>query len=299
MPDQLHVVSGATGKIGHELAHALLAAGKRVRVLGRDAGKLKVFKGAETAIGSLDDAMYLKKALSGATAVFAMIPPNLATSDYRGYCRRIADSYLQAIPASGATHVVALSSIGGHLAEGAGPVSALHEMEERFGALAANVLFLRPGYFLENNLASVGMVKAMNFLGSPLRPDVKIPMIATKDIAAVAAKRLQALDFTGKSVLELHGAKDYTMADVARTLGKEINKPDLTYVQFPYEDAQKGMEGMGISADVARLFIEMNKGFNDGLIAPTQKRSAETTTPTTLGQFAKQFAAAYRAAGTR
>lgn len=297
MPGQLYAVSGATGHIGRELANALLAAGKRVRVLGRDAGKLKAFKGAETAIGSLDDPMYLKKALSGTTAVFAMIPPNLATSDYRGYSRRITESYLQAIPAGGAMHVVALSSVGAHLAEGAGPVNALHEMEERFAALAANVLFLRPGYFFENQLASVGMVKAMGIIGSPLKPDVKIPMIATRDIAAVAAKRLIALDFTGRSVLELHGAKDYTMADVARTLGKEINKPDLPYVEFPYEDAQKAMEGMGISADVARLFIEMNKGFNEGLIAPTQKRSAETTTPTTLGQFAKQFAAAYKAAG--
>lgn len=51
-----------------------------------------------------------------------------------------------------------------------------------------------------------------------------------------------------------------------KILGKAIGKEDLAYVQFPYEDAEKAMQGMGISPGVVSAFIEMYKGFNDGHI---------------------------------
>jgi hypothetical protein len=55
---------------------------------------------------------------------------------------------------------------------------------------------------------------------------------------------------------------------------------------------------MGISASVADGFVEMYQGFNGGLAAATQPRSAATTTPTTLEQFATAvFAPACAAKG--
>jgi uncharacterized protein YbjT (DUF2867 family) len=297
MANPLIAVGGATGNIGSELCRLLLAGGARVRALGRDRATLQRLGAVEPAPGSLDDAMGLGKALQGTDAVFAMVPPNLATTDYRGYCRRIVESWARGIDAAGVTHVVALSSIGAEQAADNGPIAALHELEERFAQLRANVLFLRPTYFLENHFAALGMIRGMNLYGSPMKGDLAIPMIATRDIAAVAAKRLLGRDFTGKTVLELLGAKEYTLADVARTLGKEIGKPDLPYVQFPEADAKQAMLGMGISENVAGLFLEMQRAFNDGRIRATQPRSSQTTTPTTLGQFAKQFAAAFKAGG--
>jgi uncharacterized protein YbjT (DUF2867 family) len=294
MPEPLFTITGATGHIGSGIAKALLAAEKRVRVVGRDAAKLRAeFPAAEPCAGSVDDPAFVAKAFLGANAIFAMIPPNLAAPDFRGYCRKITDAYVSAITKSGATHVVALSSVGGHLAKGAGPVNALHEMEERFSSLRQHVLFLRPAYFMENHLSAVGMIKGMGINGSPLKPDVPVPMIATADIAAVAAKRLSAMDFTGKSVLELLGPKDYTMAEVTRVLGAAIGKKDLPYVQFPYDDAKTAMIGMGISPDVAGLFIEMQRGFNEGAIVPTQQRGPQTTTRTTIERFAETFAGAF------
>jgi uncharacterized protein YbjT (DUF2867 family) len=297
MPDPVIAVGGATGHIGSELCKALLAGGAQVRALGRDAARLKAIGAVEPALGSLDDTMYLKKAVSGATAAFVLIPPNMASTDFRGFQRRITKSWVEALQASSVAHVVALSSVGADLPEGTGPIAGLHELEQQLATLKAHVLFLRPTYFLENHLAGLRMIKGMGMYGSALRGDLAIAQIATRDIAAVAAKRLLARDFTGKSVLELLGAKDYAMTDVARTLGKEIGKADLAYAQFPYEDAEKAMVGAGLSADMARLYIEMTRAFNDGRIKPTQGRSPTTTTPTTLGQFAKVFAAAYKAAG--
>lgn len=56
-------------------------------------------------------------------------------------------------------------------------------------------------------------------------------------------------------------------------------------------------QGAGMSERVIAAFLEMPRGFNSGLIRPTQERKAENTTPTTLEEFAKTaFSMAYRTA---
>jgi uncharacterized protein YbjT (DUF2867 family) len=298
MSNGLIVVTGATGHIGRALSETLLQKGRRVRVVGRSAERLEPLrnKGAEVFLGSVGDAHAMKEAFAGAGAAFIMIPPDLGAADFRAYQNGIGAAEAAGLAANKVPYVVHLSSVGGSLAQGAGPVNGLHDNEERLNKLeGTNVLHLRPSYFMENLLANLGLIKQMGIAGGPLKPDVRLPMIATKDIAAVAARRLLALDFKGKSVLELLGPKDFTMTEVARVLGEAIGKPDLKYVQFPYADAEKAMVGMGISPDLARLFNEMNRGFNEGTVRPTQKRTRENMTPTTLEEFARQvFAQAYK-----
>lgn len=53
---------------------------------------------------------------------------------------------------------------------------------------------------MENLLSNIEMIKNMNIMGSATRGDLKFPMIATSDIAQVAAEPLLKRDFTGKSV---------------------------------------------------------------------------------------------------
>jgi uncharacterized protein YbjT (DUF2867 family) len=284
-----YVISGASGNIGSAIAHALLAAKQPVRVIGRSAAKLAalVAKGAEAAIGSLEDARFLSGALSDAGAAFIMIPPNLATPDFAAYRTRVSEAFATALGAAKLSHAVVLSSIGAHQAGGLGPISELHRHEARLAQLPhLNQLILRPAFFMENHLQGVGLIKGLGIYGSPLSPDAAFPQIATRDIAAAAARRLLARDFNGRAVIELLGARDYTMTESTRILGAAIGKNDLKFVQFPVADARAAMLGMGISASVADGFIEMYQGFNQGLSAPTQARSPATTTPTTLEQFA-------------
>lgn len=298
MAEELFVVTGASGHVGRGIARRLLEAGRRVRVVARQAGHLEplVKKGAEPAVGSVDDPAFVRKTFQGAKAVFVMIPPNFAVQAFRAWQNQVADIAAEATKVSGATHALILSSIGGHLAQGAGPVNGLHDLEERFNALALNVLHLRPGPFMENHLPSVGMIKQMGVMGSALKGDQPMAMIATRDIGEVGAKRLLALDFTGHSVLELMGPRDVAMNEVARAFGEAIGKPDLKYQQFPYEEAEQAFIGMGVPREMAGLYTEMTRGFNEGLVKPTQQRSPQTTTPTTIEQFAREvFAPAFRA----
>jgi uncharacterized protein YbjT (DUF2867 family) len=292
----MYAITGATGNTGKKIAEVLLAKGKKVRVIGRTAERLRPLadKGAEPFVGSLDDAAFLTRAFTGVKAVYAMIPPNYAAPHFREYQNKLGEAIATSIASAQVPYVVNLSSLGAHLPEKTGPIKGLYDMEQRLNKLErTHVLHLRPTYFMENLFWSMNLIKTMGMNGSPLRGDLLIPMIATTDIAAVATDRLLRLDFLDKSSKELFGQRDLTMPEVTRILGKAIGKPDLPYVQFPYEDAEKAMVGMGLSLDMARSFNELYRAFNDGILKPTEPRSESNTTPTSIEEFAKVFAMRY------
>ena len=292
------VITGATGKTGSAVAEALIAKGQKVRVMGRDAAKLKGFtaKGAEAAVGDLGDRAFLTKTFKGADAVYVLIPPNLGVADFRAYQKQIGETIVAAIKGSGVEYVVHLSSQGAHLPDRTGPIVGLHEQEERLNRLdGVNVLHLRPTYFMENLLMNIDLIKKMNIMGSAVRGNVKFAMIATKDIGVYASERLMKRDFSGKSVRDLLGQRDLSLDEAAAVIGKKLGKPDLKYVAFPYDDAEKGMVSMGLTPDMSRLYIEMSKALNDGLFAVSIPRTKENTTPTSIEEFADVFAKIYGA----
>jgi len=292
------VISGATGHVGGALARLLLDRGQRVRVIGREVARLQplVKAGAEAHVGSADDAAFLTRAFTGATAAFALIPPDPGAANFRAYQNRIAEAYATALGKAGVTHLVNLSSLGAHLPSGTGPIAGLHDAEQIFNRLeGVHIVHLRPTYFMENHLYGIGMIKGMGIYGSPMRSDVRLPQIATRDVAAEAARLLAEPSFAGHTTRELLGAADLNMVEVTRTLGHAIAKPDLAYVQFPYAEARKAMLGMGMSESVADAMVEMNRAFNEDAIKPSAPRSPANTTPTTLEEFARTvFAPAFK-----
>lgn len=293
----MYAITGATGNTGRIAAEILLTAGKKVRAIGRDPKKLDALKekGAEVFVGSLEDAAAMTRALAGCDAVYAMIPPNpAAAKDFRGYQNRVAKSLVTAIRDAGVKNVVALSSVGGELSEGNGPVSGLHDFENHLRSLGnANVLALRTGYFMENHFASIGLMKSMNIIGGALKATVRVPMIATRDIGAYAARRLLALDFKGYSHVDIYGPHELSMTDVAKTLGAAIGNPDLPYVECSYDDAISGMVSMGLPREMAASYVDLARASNEGRLRHQQPRTPETTLPTTLEEFSKIFAAVY------
>lgn len=293
----MYVIAGATGNTGKVIAEALLAKGKKVRVIGRTTERLKslVDKGAEAFIGSLDDASAMTRAFTEATVVYVMIPPNHTAENVRRYQNKVGEALAKAITNARVQYVVNLSSVGAHLSEKVGPVTGLYDQEQRLNKLkGVHVVHLRPGFFMENLLWNIDLIKKMGINGSPLKPDLPIPMIATKDIAGEATRLLLDLKFSEMATRELLGQRNISMAEATRIIGTAIGKPDLKYIQFPYEDAEKTMIGMGLSPDTARSFNEMYRSFNDGVLRSTEKRSAKNTTPTSFEEFAKHFAAVYK-----
>jgi len=294
------VICGATGNVGSRIAENLLKAGEPVRIVGRERARLGPLagKGAEPWPGDIEDTTFLSKVFTGARAVFVLIPPKYDAADFRGYQDRVADSLVSALSKARARRIVTLSSIGAHLSEGTGPILGLHDLETKIDTLKdAAAVHLRPTYFMENHLWSIPVIREHGVNGSPVRPDIPIPMISTKDIADAATKLFLEGTFSGHAVRYLLGPKDLTLSEATRILGDAIGKPGLKYIQFPEEEAHKAMAGAGMSESVIATFLEMQRGFNSGTIRPTQERNAENTTPTTLEEFAKTvYSTAYRKA---
>jgi len=285
------VITGASGNIGSKVTTHLLAQGQRVRCVARRTDGLKelIAKGAEICACSLDDTITLTNAFSGADAVFAMIPPNYSAANFKAYQNTIGTSIADAIQKSGVNHIVNLSSQGAHLPDKTGLIKGLHDQEERLNRLSTvNILHIRPTYFMENLLANIEMIRQMNVMGSALRGDLEIPMIATKDIARFTAERLLKKDFSGVSVKDLLGQRDISMNEAAAVIAKKTNRSNLKYVQFSYEDTEKALVGMGFSSDVARLFVEMTKAINERMIMDIS-RTEENTTETSLEEFSEIF----------
>lgn len=295
------VICGATGNVGSRIAENLLKAGEPVRIVGRERARLGPLagKGAEPWPGDIEDTTFLSKVFTGARAVFVLIPPKYDAADFRGYQDRVADALVSALSKARARRIITLSSIGAHLSKGTGPILGLHDFENKVDNTLkdAAVVHLRPTYFMENHLWSIPVIREHGVNGSPVRPDIPIPMISTKDIADAATKLFLEGTFSGHAVRYLLGPKDLTLSETTRILGDAIGKPGLKYIQFPEEEAHKAMAGAGMSESAIATFLEMQRGFNSGLIRPTRERNAENTTPTTLEEFAKTvFSTAYRKA---
>jgi uncharacterized protein YbjT (DUF2867 family) len=290
----IYVILGASGNTGSVVADFLLSKGEKVRVVGRDAGRLQRFvdEGAEAFTADLSDAAAITKAFSGARAAYLLLPPVKS----REVQERESDAIAKVVKESGLRYAVHLSSYGAQVPDNTGPLVGLHASEEKLNAISGlNILHLRAGYFMENNLATIGMIHGMGVVGNALLPDVKLPMIATRDVGNYAAQRLLHLDFSGKQTREVLGERDLSMTEVTAVIARGIGNPDLRYQQLSYDQVQQALTDLGVPPKGAALYVEMYKAINEQLVVPLEPRSPENTTPTSFESFVQDvFVAVYR-----
>jgi uncharacterized protein YbjT (DUF2867 family) len=294
----MYVITGATGNIGGKLAKMLLAAGKRVRVVGRDVDKLEPLaqRGAEVCRGSLQDEAFLAETFQGAKAAYVMIPPNHQAENLRAYQNRVGEVIFTVLKNARVKYIVNLSSLGAHRPDKTGPILGLYDQEQRLNWLReANLVHLRPTFFMENLLNNIHLIKTKGINGTPLKGDLALPVVATKDIARVASEYLLGLGFKGVLVRELLGQRNITMTEMTQILGKAIGLDNLQYVQLSYEDAMRSMIEAGFSRDVAQSLLQLYMSINQGIVILGNKRTNNNTTETPFEEFAETFAAAYSA----
>jgi len=247
-------------------------------------------------VADLSDPAALTRAFTGAEAVYAMIPPNITSQDFRAEQERISEAITSALKQAGVKYAVSLSSIGADKPDKTGPVQGLHNFERKLNQIPGlNVLHLRAGYFMENTLAQAGTIRAFGKAAGPLRHDLKVPMIATQDIGAVAADALLKKNFSGHQTRELLGNADLDYNEVTATIARAIKKPDLEYVKLPDEQLRPVLLQLGFSPSIADLLLEMSAALNSGYMKALEPRSAQNTTPTSYADFvAKEFVPLYQ-----
>lgn len=263
-------VLGASGHTGRVVAEKLIGLGHEVRAVCRDQKKLDtlVKLGAKPYPVDIDHQVpALLEAFRDVDAVYTMIPPNYGVEHYLRYEDRVGEHIVTALKEAGTEWVVNLSSLGAELTSGTGPIVGLHRQEERLDQIdGLNVMHLRPAYFMDNLLSWIPYLRKNEKIGSALRPDLPVDMVAAADVGKKAAALLDGLEFAGHGVLEVCGPRAYRIDEAVKLCGKAIGKPDLRYVEVENREAEKVLVAAGFELGVAKLFLEFERAVNEGLI---------------------------------
>ena len=262
----MFVVLGATGNTGSAVVETLLSKKQPVRVIVRSADKGTNWKakGADVAVASLDDVSALTKAFEGAKGLYLLVPPNYGAETWLADQRQRMDRAAEAVQKSGVDHVVLLSSVGGHLHGGTGPIRAASYGEYALGCHAKRLTILRPCYFMDNWAPVIGAAKAQGVLPTFIAPQAKIPMISTKDIGRIGAEQLMTGGY-GKQIVEMAGPEEYSPDQAASALSQILGKP-VKAQHAPLSAVVPTFKSFGFSDEAARLFEEMYSAFSKGAI---------------------------------
>ncbi|MFO0775179.1 MAG: NAD(P)H-binding protein [Nitrospiraceae bacterium] len=258
----MYVVLGVTGNTGSVVAETLLQKHAPVRVVVRTAEKGAPWKakGAEVAVASYDDVPAMTQAMRGAKGVYLLVPPSYGAQPWLLHQHKTMDQATAAVKASGVPHVVFLSSVGGQLSGGTGPIRAAHYGEQVLASAAPALTILRPTYFMQNWGATVGMAKAQGVLPMFMPPQAKLPMISTVDIGRIGAERLLA-GGNGRQIVEMTGPEEYSGQQAAEILTQLLGRT-VTAQQAPLSAVVPTMKSFGFSDDAAALFEEMYTAFS-------------------------------------
>ena len=279
----MYVIFGANGHTGSVAAHTLLERGKKVRVVARDASKLSALraKGAEVVTADVTDAAAVENALAGAEGAWLLCPPDNATNDLFARNRKITDNYAAALGKHRVKHAAFLSSVGGHLPSGTGPIATLHYAETKLTEVGTTLTYVRAAYFMENHLASAQPMKTQGVLpvfgGGEEYP---FPQVATRDIGRIAAEALLAPPAKHEWI-ELSGPKEYSFKDVAAEASEILGRA-VTPTVLPLDAVVPTYTQFGMSTHMAGLYREMIEAFGKGLGFEGNQRSMRGTV--TLGE---------------
>jgi uncharacterized protein YbjT (DUF2867 family) len=274
----MYVITGASGHTGSAAAETLLGAGKKVRVVVRDAAKAERLKalGAEVFVADLADQPALARAVRGAEGVFLISPPDLAAKDFIAERKRLTQQQVDTLVAEKVPHVVLLSSIGAQHAAGTGPILSVYNAEQQLRAAGLPATFVRAAYFVENWGAVVRAVKSDGVLPSFLAAGTPISMVSTPDIGKTVARALLEGP-RGVRVIELTGPSDASPNDVAAAFSRILGKP-VKVVEAPLDAVVPTFTSFGISSNGAGLFREMYEALAKGKLVPEPGEQVRGTT---------------------
>lgn len=280
------VVTTPTGHIGSKLADLLLERGEPIRAIARDPSRLSpsVRRSAETIAGSHSDPAVLDAALSGADAFFLVVPPDPRAESVRGHYLEYGRQARAALERNGVGHAVLISTMGGGN-ERSGHLSAARAAEADVGRSGAAVRALAPPFFMENLLGQAEAIRG-GTIALPSEADRALPVVATDDLAALAADLLLDRSWEGVDRLPASSPDDLTAAGVAGAVGDALGR-EVSYHQVPTAEYGELLRSFGLSEAWADGIVEMavaqNAGFYDDEIEPARGRC-----PTTLAEWTER-----------
>lgn len=237
MPEEMILVTGATGQQGGAVARYLLQQRQNVRALTRHPAKADVLKkiGAEVAVGDLTEKASLKPALRGIQRVFLVTTPFEAGTEAE---IRQGIGMIDAAKEAGVKQLVFTSVGSADKNTGIPHFESKRRIEEHLKRVGLAATILRPVFFMENFTAPWILPAIQEGkVALPLDADRKLQMIAVEDIGAFAAAAfLRPKEFIGREI-DLAGDA-LTMPEALGLLGRELGRP-IEYEPLPADQAVK------------------------------------------------------------
>lgn len=272
-----------TGNVGQQVTQLLAAEADLLILLARHPEKLSdaIRQQAKVFQGSLTDTAFVVEATQAAEALFWVSPINFNVANTKVWYADLTRAVTTAVQTHHIPYVVNLSSVGAHLPTGLGPISQLHSIEQNLNQVATNIIHLRPNFFMENYYYQLEALQNASVF-FPFSSKQRMPMVATRDIAAVAANLLLNRTWQGHSIIGLNGV-DISFEEAATILSQVLGQ-SIKHVQITFEQFHEAMLKQGASFDVATQYTQMWRG----LTAPdfTPVPPTLETTPTTFAEFA-------------
>jgi uncharacterized protein YbjT (DUF2867 family) len=244
------LVTGATGQIGRHLVQELRTRKISFRAMVRHESARAALetKGIKTVPGDFNQPSTFVPALAGVKEVFLLTTPSPDQVLLEG-------EFLAAAVKAGVHRVVRLSAMGAN-PHSASPLLQLHGLcETQVQDSGIDWTILRPTMFMQNLAPMYGAtVSATSTFYAPAG-DACIPLVDTRDVAAVAATVL-----AGKGhewlTYEITGPDAHTYAGIAEILGVLLGR-GIQFVDVPDDAAYKSMTDMGMTGWFAHCIITL------------------------------------------
>lgn len=230
------LLTGATGTIGEELVRLLAGSGRTVRALSRDPRPDAATDGIDWMRSDLADRASLPDAFEGGTCLF-LLTGNTADMV------RLQNNAIRAAARAGVPHVVKLSALGA--SDHSRSIVGLwhHNVERELRDSGLRWTILRPHSFMQNLLDPVVFDRDAGRVYSA-SGDGAIPLIDTRDIAAVAARILQEPDAHAAQTYTLTGGEALSFGALTKRVGRVLDR-QLEYVSQSLDEAWARRRAMG------------------------------------------------------
>jgi uncharacterized protein YbjT (DUF2867 family) len=284
------VITTPAGQIGRQVLGNLLQSGEQLRVIARDRSQLpaEVRGDLDIVEGSHGDAAVVDKAFAGADAVFWLVPldPRAPSVDaaFAGFTRPAVEAFHR----HGVGRVVGVSMLGRGTpwAAQAGFVTGSLAMDDLIAASGVAYRALTNPYFMEDTARQAESIKDQGLFTSPIAGDRKLPAVATRDIAAAAARLLLDARWSGAGEVPLLGPEDLSYNDMAQIMSQVLGK-DVRFQQITFEAYKDRFTRLGTSDAMAQGYTDMARAKNQGLDNAVQ-RTPENSTPTSFRQWCEE-----------
>jgi uncharacterized protein YbjT (DUF2867 family) len=284
------VITTPTGQIGSQVLGNLLDSGEELRVVVRDPSVLpaSVRNGLDIVEGSHGDAAVADKAFSGADAVFWLAPPDprapSVEAAFVGFTRPAAEAFKR----HGVGRVVGISALGRGTpwADRAGYVTGSLAMDDLIAASGVAYRALVNPSFMDNTVRQAASIRDQGMFFSPIAGDRKLPTVATRDIAAAAARLLLDSSWSGTGEVPSLGPEDLSFNDMAAIISEVLGK-EVRFQRNAFEAYKDRFVSFGMSDAMAQGMTDMAWAKNEGLDNGVQ-RTPENSTPTSFRQWCEQ-----------